>query len=82
MALMSYGGVNVLGVEGLWLWLIFTLKDKMTKEEFEKGYAERSDLTLERLHELGMKGAPCDCFEDICQGWQMLFEKRSIVYDR
>jgi len=45
---------------------------EMTKKEFERGYAQRSNITLKQLHKLGLKAHPCDCdFED-CQGWQML----------
>jgi len=46
----------------------------MNLEEFEQGYAERSKLTVERLHELGLRGAPCDCEDELCQGWQMIHE--------
>lgn len=43
----------------------------MTKDEFEKQYADRSGVTVEFLHEHGRFGKPCDCDEEICQGWQM-----------
>jgi hypothetical protein len=43
----------------------------MTLEEFERGYAERSKMTVERLHALGLHGVPCDCGEGECEGWQM-----------
>ena len=48
------------------------LSKKMTKEEFEKKYADASNLTIERLHELGLFAAPCDCDYENCQGWQMV----------
>ena len=44
----------------------------MTKDEFEEGYALRSKMTVERLHELGEVGVPCSCGEDGCKGWQMV----------
>lgn len=44
----------------------------MTKEEFEKGYAERSGITVEKLKEFGQEGRACDCDEEICKGWQMV----------
>ena len=44
----------------------------MTKEEFEQGYAERSGMTVERLHELGLGGVPCNCDYEDCKGWQMI----------
>ena len=43
----------------------------MTKDEFEKGYAERSGITVERLHKLGRFATPCDCDSMDCFGWQM-----------
>ena len=43
----------------------------MTKEEFERDYAERSGVTIEWLHEHGREGVPCDCGEELCQGWAM-----------
>ena len=43
----------------------------MTKDEFEKSYAEKSGMTVERLHKLGLVAIPCDCGEDSCKGWQM-----------
>ncbi len=44
----------------------------MTKDEFEAGYAERSEMTLAELHAMDLHGRPCDCDEDICEGWQMV----------
>lgn len=44
----------------------------MTRDEFETGYAERSGITVEWLHEYGRWAAPCDCGEDGCEGWLML----------
>lgn len=48
----------------------------MTSEEFERQYAERSGITVERLRELGRIVAPCDCGEDICEGWQSTTRER------
>ncbi len=36
---------------------------------FERQYAERSGVTVEQLRALGRIVIPCDCGEDICQGW-------------
>ena len=44
-----------------------------TKEEFEKSYAERSGMPLERLYQLGGHGEFCDCQEEGCKGWKMMF---------
>jgi len=43
----------------------------MTKDEFEKGYAKRSGVTVKWLHDHNQLGVPCDCGEDGCAGWQM-----------
>lgn len=43
----------------------------MTADEFERGYAERSGVTVEWLHENGREVRPCDCDNDVCEGWQM-----------
>lgn len=49
----------------------------ITVEEFERRYARRSSrggllVTVEQLHEAGMRGRPCNCGADDCQGWQMI----------
>lgn len=44
----------------------------MTKDEFERGYAERSGVTIEWLHEHGQTAALCDCDQEGCMGWQMV----------
>lgn len=50
---------------------------KITREAFEQGYAERSGVSVEQLHEQGREARPCDCEwegdEDGegCEGWQM-----------
>jgi len=47
----------------------------VTKEEFEKGYAERSNVTIEWLRERHREAVPCDCGDELCQGWQMINTK-------
>lgn len=46
---------------------------KITKEEFLRKYAERSGKTPEEMlrmrTERGYVIAPCDCGEEICEGW-------------
>jgi hypothetical protein len=44
----------------------------MTLEEFEIGYAERSGVTVEWLHENGQRGESCECGLDGCDGWAMM----------
>ena len=46
----------------------------MTKDEFEKGYAERSGVTVKWLHDHNKFGVPCDCGEEGCHGWQMKYD--------
>ena len=42
-----------------------------TQHEFEQGYAERSGVTIEWLHQQGQHAIPCQCGEAGCKGWQM-----------
>jgi hypothetical protein len=44
----------------------------MTKDDFEKQYAEKSNVTVEWLHENHQGAIPCECGEDGCKGWQMV----------
>lgn len=43
----------------------------MTWEEFESSYAARSGITVAELHSLGRRAVPCDCGDDMCEGWAM-----------
>ena len=42
-----------------------------TVEQFEREYAARRQVTVEFLRQHGRHGEPCDCTEDICDGFQM-----------
>ncbi len=44
---------------------------ELTKEEFEKAYAFRSDMTPGQVAEMGLVAMPCACGEDGCKGWAM-----------
>ncbi len=51
----------------------------MTRDEFIDGYIRRSGLRTATRTEDGFKlgvhsrvALPCDCGEDICNGWQMV----------
>jgi len=44
---------------------------ELTKEEFESGYAFRSDMWVDQVRELGLEGVVCDCEEPGCAGWAM-----------
>lgn len=43
----------------------------LTLAEFEAGYAARSGVTAQWLHEHGRHGKPCACGDESCEGWQM-----------
>lgn len=43
---------------------------KITADEFERGYAERSGISVERLRAIGRVVRPCSCEADDCEGWQ------------
>ena len=43
----------------------------MTKDEFEAGYAMRSGVSIEWLHQHGQHAVLCDCGEHGCNGWAM-----------
>ncbi len=45
-------------------------KPKITEAQFEREYAERSGMTVERLRALGSVVRPCACGEKGCEGWQ------------
>lgn len=44
----------------------------MSGAEFERAYAKRSGVTVERLRELGRVVATCDCGEPECEGFQSI----------
>lgn len=43
----------------------------ITAQEFEEQYAQRANLTIEQLHELGQFIFPCHCGYSDCRGWQI-----------
>jgi len=47
----------------------------LTVEEFEAAYAERSEVQVDDLHAEGQYAELCDCGEDDCQGWAMLYRR-------
>ena len=52
----------------------------MTREEFIKGYCERSGITPTpngaRVGIRRMFALPCSCGEEICEGWGMIPESQ------
>jgi hypothetical protein len=47
------------------------INQKITAEEFERQYCERSGITVEELHSMGHGVVPCNegCDWDECEGW-------------
>lgn len=43
---------------------------KMTKDQFERGYAERSGMAVEELRK-HMVAKRCACGDPSCRGWRM-----------
>jgi hypothetical protein len=50
---------------------LYYVRDAMTADEFEAGYAARSGVTVAELHRWGRYAEPCACGEPCCQGWVM-----------
>lgn len=48
-------------------------------DAFERRYAERSDVTVEMLHRHGVFGAPCNCGEEVCEGFQMMSMRDDLI---
>jgi hypothetical protein len=44
---------------------------KETAEKFETRWAEADGLTLEQVHDLGLRAEKCDCGQFSCTGWLM-----------
>jgi len=41
----------------------------VTAEEFEAAYAARSGITVAELRAAGRIVVPCDCGNEMCEGW-------------
>lgn len=53
----------------------------MNREEFERGYAERSGMTIEQLSYWGRYAERCDCGDENCGGWQMGYQHSDALWD-
>lgn len=40
-------------------------------DEFERGYCERSGISVEQMRQWNHV-VPCDCGDEICEGWAMV----------
>jgi hypothetical protein len=48
-------------------------------EAYELAYAERSKVSVEFLHRNGRFGAPCDCGDELCDGFQMMHLRDKLI---
>ena len=54
----------------------------MTRDQFEKQYAESSGMTVEKLRELGRVVVKCRCGPGICDGWASMPQDLAEEYER
>ena len=54
----------------------------ITAEEFALTYAERSGVTVEWLKENGREVRPCDCGDEMCEGWQMAHVRSDLEFEK
>ena len=58
------------------------IKSPLTKEEFEKNYCEKSNITEAEYHE-NFVTLPCSCGDSLCKGWACVVKNaRSIKAHR
>lgn len=57
-----------------------TADPAITAETFERQYAERSRLTVERLRELGRVVVRCRCGDQGCPGWASVSKENAAEY--
>ncbi len=49
---------------------------KISALHFELNYAKRSGLSVKELRALGRIVAPCDCDDELCEGWRSTTKER------
>lgn len=47
----------------------------LTAAEFERAYAERSEVTVEWLRAQGRVVRRCKCGDEMCEGWQSISQE-------
>lgn len=57
------------------MWVRRLRARNLTAGSFERAYSRRSGVSINSLREHGRYVAPCDCDEDICDGWEMAFRE-------
>lgn len=45
---------------------------KLTQSEFIKSYCDKSNITEQKLNEMGLFAVPCECEDKTCKGWVMI----------
>ena len=53
---------------------------RITADEFEAQYAERSGLSIAELRASGRVVVPCDCDYEGCEGWRQM-SRESVLLD-
>ena len=53
----------------------------VTAEQFEREYAERSGSTVEEMRACGRVVRPCNCGDEICEGWQYVSKEHAAEID-
>lgn len=53
----------------------------MTRDDFEREYAERSGLSVAGLRELGRIVVRCGCGDPSCEGWASVSREAASDYD-
>lgn len=53
---------------------------KITADEFERGYAERSGMTVEQLRKLRVV-VRCYCDSELCEGWASVSPEAAEDYE-
>jgi hypothetical protein len=48
----------------------------MTREEFESYWAGNSGISVDQMHQVGLRAEECDCGEDLCPGWAVDWDHR------
>ena len=53
----------------------------ISADQFERDYAHRSGISVERLRELGRVVVRCRCGEPECEGWASVSRENAVDYE-
>jgi hypothetical protein len=48
----------------------------MTREEFESYWAGNSGISVEKMHQMGLRAEECECSNELCLGWAVDWDHR------